>query len=77
MFVSESDDLTTLACYILQFGKVPPSNESKGEQTKSLATELGHLVIVRKGKIDIITDGEQSEQKMFKAMYVIQPYSLQ
>ena len=50
-----------IASVLLQFGKVPPSNESKGEQTRSLATALGHLVIVRKGKIDIITDGEQSE----------------
>ena len=56
--------------YILQFGRVPPSNESKGEQTKSLATELGHLVIVRKGKIDIISDGEQSEHEIIVAIYV-------
>ena len=65
-------------CYIiLQFGKVPPSNESKEEQTKSLATKLDHLVIVRKGKIDIITDGEQSEHTIIMVMYVIQSYSLQ
>lgn len=38
-----------------------PLNEgSVKEQTKSLATELGHLVIVRKGKVDIITDGQHS-----------------
>lgn len=35
------------------------SNGDKGEQTKSLAAKLGNLVIVRKGKIDFITDGEK------------------
>ena len=36
-----------------------PSDGDKAEQTKSLAAKLGNLVIVRKGQIDIITDGEQ------------------
>ena len=37
----------------------PLLDGDKEEQTKSLAAELGNLVIVRKGHVDIITDGEQ------------------
>ena len=34
---------------------------SAAEQTRSLAAKLGHVVIVRKGQVDVITDGEQGE----------------
>lgn len=44
-----------------QFGMQPLNEGSVKEQTKSLATELGHLVIVRKGKVDIISDGKYSK----------------
>ena len=35
---------------------------NKGEQTMSLAAKLGNLVIVRKGQVDLITDGKNSEK---------------
>ena len=38
------------------------SDVNKGEQTMSLAAKLGNLVIVRKGQVDLITDGENSEK---------------
>ena len=33
----------------------------RGEQTKLLAAKLGNLVIVRKGQVDLITNGEKGE----------------
>ena len=38
------------------------SDVNKGEQTMSLAAKLGNLVIVRKGQVDLITDGKNSEK---------------
>ena len=39
---------------------------NSGEQTKLLAAKLGNLVIVRKGQVDLITDGQNSEKFHFK-----------
>ena len=38
------------------------SDVDKHEQTMSLAAKLGNLVIVRKGQVDLITDGKNSEK---------------
>ena len=56
--------VTSALCIIMQFGAKATGNS--GEQTKLLAAKLGNLVIVRKGQVDLITDGQNSEKFHFK-----------
>lgn len=41
----------------MQLGSRPSPDGDTAEQTKSLAAEMGNLVILRKGHIDTISDG--------------------
>ena len=44
---------------LLQFGRDPEQGGDSQEQTRELAKRMGNLTILRKGKIDIISDGDK------------------
>lgn len=51
--LSKYDNLIPLA----QFGRDAPADGDSLEQTKDLAAKMGNLTILRKGSIDVISDG--------------------
>ena len=57
----------------LQFGRNPLAVGDNQEQTKELATKMGNLTILRKGLIDIVSDGENGKSYILytKVMYCI------
>ena len=45
----------------IQFGSKPSPDGDIAEQTKVLAAKMGNLVILRKGHVDTISDGNQGQ----------------
>ena len=47
--------------YLIQLGSKPSPDGDIAEQTKVLAAKMGNLVILRKGHVDTISDGNQGQ----------------
>lgn len=53
------NDIEFQHLYKKMFGWPPSPDEDMAVQSKALAAKMGNLTIVRKGKVDIITNGEK------------------